>query len=43
MGFVEALEVELMMVWEVIREIALRVALWVVLKIVNELLVSRRQ
>ena len=41
MGFIVALEVELMVVWEVIREVALE-ALGVVLKIVYKLLVSRR-
>ena len=41
MGFVVALEVELMVVWEVIWGVALE-ALGVVLKIFYKLLVSRR-
>jgi hypothetical protein len=40
-GFVIALQVELIVVWEVIREVALE-ALRVVLKIVYKLLISRR-
>ena len=41
MGFVVALEVELVVVWEVIREVALETR-GVVLEIFNQLLVSRR-
>ena len=45
MGFVVALEVELVVVWEVIREVIREVALealGVVLEIFNEFPVSRR-